>query len=180
MDCLNQAIERCEVSGVPLCAGCLWYTSDGKRISERVAKNLQGSGSTILSPQIYLSALGPAAPMPSLPQHNFINTRAPNGNDTVAALAAVTGLLSIATCFGVGLAMCAVPLPLLPLFLGGFGLVGSKNAAKPQQARFLSWIGVAGGMGFVAVMALLAITATVFGLNIMMPWSMFSTPLISP
>ena len=182
VDCLNEAIERCEITGVPLCAGCLWYTDDGRRLSEREARKLNDKGVVVYSPQIYLQQLGTAARLPSLPEAHYTYTRASNGNDLVATIAAVTGLISMASCFGIGLAVCAVPLPLLPLILGSVGLAGSKNAARPSQARFLSWIGVAGGAGFLAVVLLFVVGAAAFGTTLIMPWSAISrgTPTFGP
>lgn len=169
VDCLNEAVERCEVTSVPLCAGCLWYADDGRRISERVAKQLSQQGVTVYSPQTYLSVLGANAPLPNLPKANYAFKRERNGNDTVALLAGVSGILSLVTCFGIGLALCAAPLPLLPLLLGGIGLAGANNAGNPSQARFLSWLGVAGGAGFVALVLLVMIASFAFGSTIMMP-----------
>ncbi len=182
VDCLNEAIERCEVTGVPLCAGCLWYADDGRRISEREARKLQDHGTEVFSPQLYLQQLGTAARLPSLPEAHYTNTRFSNGNDLVATLAAITGLISMASCFGIGLAICAAPLPLMPLILGGVGLAGSRNAARPEQARFLSWIGVAGGAGFLSVVLLFVIGAAAFGTKLIMPWSPLAlgTPTFGP
>ena len=170
------------MTGVPLCAGCLWYADDGRRVSEREARKLQDKGTVVYSPLTYLQQLGTAARLPSLPEAHYTNVRASNGNDLVATIAAVTGLISMASCFGIGLAVCAVPLPLLPLILGGVGLAGSKNAARPSQARFLSWIGVAGGAGFLAVVLLFVIAAAAFGTSLIMPWAPLrsGTPSFGP
>lgn len=162
-ECLNEAIERCEVSGVPLCAGCLWYTDDGRRVSERVARRLSEQGKTVYSPKTYLDQLGEAMALPRLPEAPPLPARQRNGNDFIAALAGLSGILSIATCFGVGLAVCAPPLPLLPLLLGGIGLAGARHAGRPDQARLLSWLGIAGGAGFVALMLLLVIASIALG-----------------
>jgi thiol:disulfide interchange protein len=167
-ECLNEAIERCEVTGTPLCAGCLWYTEDGRRVSERVAKQLAEHGVTIYSPELYLNQLGTAAELPRLPEAPPINTKHRNGNDLIALLAGISGVLSIATCFGVGIALCVPPLPLLPLLLGSIGLVGSRGASNPSQARLLSWIGIAGGAGFVALVMLLIVGSLAFGTTTML------------
>lgn len=162
-ECLNEAIERCEVSGVPLCAGCLWYTDDGRRVSERVARRMSEQGQTVYSPKTYLDQLGAAIALPRLPEAPPLPSRQRNGNDFIAALAGISGVISIATCFGVGFAFCAPPLPLLPLLLGGIGLAGARHASKPEQARLLSWLGIAGGLGFIVLMLLLLIASIAFG-----------------
>lgn len=162
-ECLNEAIERCEVTGVPLCAGCLWYAEDGRRINERVAQQLAQDGVTVYSPDTYLNQLGTAASLPRLPEVPPLNTNVRNGNDVVALVAGISGVLSIATCFGLGIALCVPPLPLLPLLLGGIGLAGARSAGNPRQARLMSWLGVVGGMGFVALVLLLIIGSLAFG-----------------
>jgi hypothetical protein len=162
-ECLNEAVERCEVTGMPLCAGCLWYTEDGRRVSERIAKQLAQQGVAVYSAKTYLNQLGPAAELPRLPAAPPLATKRRNGNDLMAILAGASGILSIATCFGVGIALCVPPLPLLPLLLGGIGLAGSRNASNPDQARILSWIGIAGGAGFVALVLLLILGSLAFG-----------------
>ena len=167
-ECLNEAIERCEVTGVPLCAGCLWYTDDGRRVSERVAKQLAQQGITVFSPTTYLNQLGTAAELPRLPEAPPLNTKHRNGNDLIALLAGISGIISIATCFGVGIALCVPPLPLLPLLLGSIGLAGSRAASNPSQARLLSWIGIAGGVGFVALVLLLIVGSIAFGTTTML------------
>ncbi|MGQ9813746.1 MAG: hypothetical protein ACUVR3_01110 [Candidatus Roseilinea sp.] len=162
-ECLNEAIEQCEVSGVPLCAGCLWYTEDGRRVSERVARRMREQGATVYSPDAYLDQLGAAIELPRLPESPPLPSRPRNTNDTIAALAGISGIVSIATCFGIGVALCAPPLPLLPLVLGGVGLAGARHASKPDQARLLSWLGIVSGLGFVALMLLLLIGSIAFG-----------------
>ena len=174
-ECLNEAVERCEVSGVPLCAGCLWYTEDGRRVSERVAKRLADKNVTIYSPQVYLDQLGQAIELPRLPEAPPLPSRNRNGNDLIAVIAGVSGILSIATCFGLGFAFCAPPLPLVPLLLGGVGLAGARNASKPDQARLLSWLGIVGGAGFIALVLLLVVGSVAFGTtNLLTP--MFPSP----
>jgi thiol:disulfide interchange protein len=177
-ECLNEAIERCEVTGVPLCAGCLWYTDDGRRVSERAAKQLSQQGISVYSPATYLNQLGTAAELPRLPEAPPLNTKHRNGNDLIALLAGISGIISIATCFGVGIALCVPPLPLLPLLLGSIGLAGSRAASNPSQARLLSWIGVAGGVGFVALVLLLIVGSIAFGTTTMLT-SVF-TPRVLP
>ncbi len=177
VDCLNEAIERCEATGVPLCAEHLWYTDDGARMSERVAKQMQGQGKIVYAPTIYLNQLGPVATLPRLPTAPPpIVTHQRNGNDVIALLACISGVISIATCFGIGIAICVPPLPLVPLLLGAIGLAGSRNATRPEQARLFSWIGIAGGAGFVVLVLLAVIGSVAFGTSTLIP----SVPLVRP
>lgn len=170
VDCLNEAIERCEVSGVPLCAAHLWYAEDGRRVSERIAKQLTSQNIEVYPPNTYLDALGQAAALPRLPEAPPpLITRQRNGNDIIALLSLITGIGSIATCFGIGIAICIPPLPLLPLLLGSIGLAGSKNAAKPDQARLFSWIGIVGGAGFITIVLLIVVVSVAIGTTSLLP-----------
>jgi len=174
-DCLNEAIERCEVTGVPLCAAHLWYAEDGRRISERVARQLMAQGKVVYSPDTYLNKLGRAATLPRLPAPEPPRiTQQRNSSDVVALLAGISGILSIATCFGIGLAICIPPFPLLPLLLGGIGLASARHAARPRRARLLSWLGIVGGAGFLVIAMLGVVAGLAFGVNTLL------TPVLPP
>ncbi len=177
VDCLNEAIERCEVTGVPLCAEHLWYTDDGRRVSERVARQLASQSKVVYAPKVYLDQLGHAAVLPRLPTAPSPHiTRQRNGNDIIALLACISGVFSIATCFGIGIAICAPPLPLVPLLLGSVGLAGARNATRPDQARLFSWIGIIGGAGFVVLVLLAVIGSLAFGVTTLIPMAPVSPP----
>ncbi|MDW8352159.1 MAG: hypothetical protein RML99_09625 [Anaerolineae bacterium] len=181
VDCLNEAIERCEVTGVPLCAEHLWYADDGRRVSERIARQLLAQGQTVIAPSVYLARLGHAAALPRLPTAPPPHiTRQRNGNDIIALLACISGVLSIATCFGIGIAICAPPLPLVPLLLGSIGLAGARHATKPDQARLFSWIGIIGGAGFVALVLLAVIGSVAFGMSTLIPLPIGPRPTPTP
>lgn len=166
VECQNEAVERCELTGIPLCAMHLWYADDGRRISQSVARSLSQAGQAVYSPQTYLEALGAAAELPRLPLAPPSQASLGNNNhDIVAALAFGSGMLSIATCFGIGAAVCAAPLPLVPLILGIVGLGGARNARNPKRARLFSWTGIVGGSGFVFVTLLLLVAAIAFGIT---------------
>jgi hypothetical protein len=138
----------------------LWYTDAGRRVSERVARQLESKGEVIHAPAKYLDQLGGALALPRLPIAPQVEvTRLRNGNDIMALLALISGVITLATCFGIGIALCLPPLPLAPLILGVIGLAGSKNATRPPQARMFSWIGIVAGAGFVLLMlALIGVT----------------------
>src|SRR2546423_901032 len=51
------AIENCEVCGAPLCAYCLYYTSDGQRLCKLHADQAEAAGAFIRSPGTYSGGL---------------------------------------------------------------------------------------------------------------------------
>jgi thiol:disulfide interchange protein len=170
VDCQNEAIERCESTGVPLCAEHLWYADDGRRISERVAGQLKARGEIVHPPSEYLDQLGGAMALPRLPKSPMpVISVQRNGNDIVALLSLVSGAVSMATCFGVGIALCVPPLPLLPLLLGLVGLAGARNATRPDQARVFSWVGVISGGGFVLLALLFTGVTVIAGSSALLP-----------
>ena len=181
-DCLNEAIERCEVTGVPLCAAHLWYAEDGRRISERVARQLIAQGKVVYAPNVYLEKLGHASTLPRLPAPDPPQiTQQRNSSDVIALFAGVSGIISIATCFGIGLAICLPPLPLLPLLLGAIGLASARHATRPEQARLLSWLGIIGGAGFIVIAMLGVIAGLAFGITTLLtPVAPFVTPTPIP
>jgi hypothetical protein len=171
VDCLNQAIERCEITGVPLCAEHLWYAEDGRRISERVARQIEATGTTIVAPQVYLSRLGSALALPQLPvaPPPSISLQR-NGNDLLSVLSLISGVISLATCFGIGVSVCLPATPIVPFVLGVISLAGSKSATRPDQARIFSWVGIIAGGSFLLITVLLTAIALISGSNMLLPF----------
>jgi thiol:disulfide interchange protein len=176
-ECLNEALERCEVTGVPLCAGHLWYTDDGRRISERVASQMSRQGIVVHPPETYLNQLGVAAELPHLPESALVSIRPRNANDMLAFAAGISGILAIITGYGIGIALCLTPLPLIPLLLGGLGLIVARSASNPEQARMMSWIGIASGIGFIVLVILLAVISVTFGVPSLLSAGFSALPL---
>src|SRR5437762_95977 len=59
--CVNHperaAVESCEVCQRPLCAYCLYYTSDGQRLCKTHADGAQATGAFIRAPGTYAGGL---------------------------------------------------------------------------------------------------------------------------
>jgi hypothetical protein len=140
-------VERCEVTGIPLCAQHLWYADDGRRISQTVARQLGQSGVTVYSPQTYLSTLGAAVELPRLPMAPpSVAALGNNNHDVIAALAFGTGMLSIATCFGDRRGRLRCPAPrLVPLIPGWSAWAARGTPATRSGARLFSWTGIGPG-----------------------------------
>ena len=170
VDCLNEAIERCEATGVPLCAEHLWYSDDGRRISERVARQLEARGEGVQGPERYLAQLGSALALPRLPLAPLPNiTVQRNGYDVMALIALITGVISLAGCGGIALAVCIPPLPIMPLIFGVIGLAGAKNATLPAQARAFSWVGVIAGVLFMLIVVGIMLLVVLVGAGPLLP-----------
>jgi len=119
VDCVNEAIERCEVTGVTLCAEHLWYVDDGRRVSERVAGQLRASGHTVHAPWRYLQQLGVEYPPPRLPRPAALRLRVlPNGYDLLGAASALLCLVSPAAAWQAANGTGAAWLLFLPMHLG--------------------------------------------------------------
>ena len=137
----HAAIEQCEVCRRPLCDVCLWYGSDGRRLCLAHAREHESGGGTIFSPESYEHALRPRDFDPQQRQPVSAAPYRGNQHDLSAALAALIGLVSLASCAGG--AYC------LPVAAGLIGLVsfGKANLAlNPERTRRLSIIGMLIGL----------------------------------
>ncbi|MCS6773166.1 MAG: hypothetical protein NZ693_03530 [Thermoflexales bacterium] len=153
MDCAHQAVERCEVTGAPLCAEHLWYAEDGRRVSERVARYLAGQGVRVVSSREYLERLGKSAPLPRLPAPTLQPriTRQPSYSDGLPIAAALCGSLSAASCAIFSSLPLCLPVPILAVVLGTGSVVLAPKASALHRARLLGWMGIVGGMLGLAV-----------------------------
>ncbi|MFN3705255.1 MAG: hypothetical protein ACK4WM_04605, partial [Thermoflexales bacterium] len=82
--------------------------------------------------------------------------------DVLAWLSLLSGLISLATCFGIGLALIAPPLPLVAFILGLSALADAPRAERPERARLFAWVGIVGGAGML-ISALVIFAALVGG-----------------
>jgi hypothetical protein len=160
VDCLNEAIERCEVTGVTLCAEHLYYVDDGRRVSERVAGQMRASGRVVHSPARYLAQLGSEYPPPRLPRPiPFPVRQLPNGYDFLGGAAA---LLCVASLLAGWLAATGAGAAWLAPIVAHVGVAAaalrrSTHAVYPGETRTAGIVGLIVSLGVLAGNALLAL-----------------------
>src|SRR5258708_11156618 len=146
--CINHperaAVESCEVCQAPLCAYCLYYTSDGQRLCKTHAEEAAAAGAFIRAPGNYpqgliASQLGAsndlgrqnAQPTGSAAYHG-------DAVDVLALLGMVLGITSVAMCIP---GLCCLVGP-IGMVTSAAALVGAKNAHDPSRTRTLATVGV--------------------------------------
>jgi len=134
------AVEHCEVCHTPLCAYCLYYTSDGQRLCKTHANKAEAAGAFIRSPGNYADGLVPAQVEASRPRSNPPAAMYEgNTPDVVGLIALIVGIISAS--------MCAFPLICLlgpiGIVLGLIALLNTKDARNPKRTRSMAWIGIA-------------------------------------
>ena len=158
--CVNHperiAVENCEVCNNPLCAYCLYYTSDGQRLCKTHAEQAQAGGAFIRAPGTYAEGLIHSqidASKRNVEGATPTPTYQGNSMDLVAFVGVVLGVISLASCFG---ASCL----LLPL---GFivslaSLLSLRDAYDKSRTRRLAIIGMAvSGLGVLAIVGCIAV-----------------------
>ena len=136
------AVENCELCDRPLCALCLWYGSDGRRLCKVHAKELRNSGEEVFPPTDYAEAIQNSLIVRSEAQEATDGPVAYRGNNQdvsalVSAVLAVTALFSC--CGGV---YC---LPIIALALAAIAYLNADKAIDPSRTRRLSGIGLGAG-----------------------------------
>jgi hypothetical protein len=145
------AIENCEVCDRPLCALCLWYGADGRRLCEIHAKEIEESGDEIHSPAVYAEALQNTLTVQAT-QHDGDDGKATykgNSQDINSLLSAVLALTAVFSCCG-----GVYCLPIIALALGAIAYVNADKAFDPARTRRLAGIGL--GTGAVMILAVFA------------------------
>src|SRR5258708_3034394 len=139
--CINHperaAVESCEVCQAPLCAYCLYYTSDGQRLCKTHAEQAAAAGAFIRAPGTYAQQLIGAQLEAS---RNQVAARAAYEGDAVDVLALVgmvLGIVSVMLCIP---GVCCMVGPVGMIF-SIVALVGAKNAHDPSRTRTMAGIG---------------------------------------
>ena len=151
----HNAVESCEVCGLGLCGLCLWYTEDGHRLCETHAREREAQGVKVISPETYQEAI--PGTMSLKTEGTFSPDRdgvyRGNQTDMGAFMAAMLGLLTLASCFGGMYCM-----PLLAVILGIIAYRNIDIAIDSQRTKVLSIIGMAtGGLIFLALFSFIAL-----------------------
>src|SRR5262245_59313715 len=133
------AIEDCEVCGTPLCAYCLYYTSDGQRLCKQHADQAEAAGAFIRSPGVYSGGLIPAQVGAAQPKSKVATALYEGNTSDVVAL---IGMLFAA----VGLSIlvpgvCCLVAP-VGFILSLVAMLGARDARNPKRTRTLAGIGI--------------------------------------
>src|SRR5437868_12141099 len=92
------AIENCEVCGAPLCAFCLYYTSDGQRLCKLHADQAESAGAFIRSPGNYAGGLIGAQVEAASKKPESGALYEGNTSDVVALIALIMGIVAFSIC----------------------------------------------------------------------------------
>ncbi len=145
------AVERCEVCSTPLCAYCLYYTSDGQRLCKLHADQAETAGAFIRSPGVYAGGLI-SAQVSASEQKPRATTALYEGNtpDVVALIGMVIAV--------VGLLSCIPPLSCLvapiALIVSIIAFITARDARNPKRTRTMAGIGL--GLSGLVIVALMA------------------------
>lgn len=149
------AVEHCEVCRRPVCGSCLWYAESGERLCPDHAAEFQRVRKDVIPPERYAAGIAhsqAAAARPSAQEAPYKG----NSTDVGALVAAVSGVVALASCAGV-----AWVIPLVAFFLGLVSWLQARDSLDPRRTRWLAGLGLAGGgifvlfiVGFMALMFL--------------------------
>jgi hypothetical protein len=159
--CINHperaAIEHCEVCGSPLCAYCLYYTSDGQRLCQTHAEQAEAAGAFVRSPDVYADGLIPAQVEAS--RKSASSPAAPYEGNTPDVTALIGMMIAV-----VSLLMC---IPGFNCLLGPVGLIvslvalaTSRDARNRSRTRIMAGIGI--GLSSLWMLVVIACIATYF------------------
>lgn len=142
--CVNHpdrlALERCEVCGKPLCAYCLYYTSDGQRLCAEHAEEARLRGIEVEDPASYATQLlGAQAGATHKRKHEDDNDGLyrGNSNDLLGLIALLIAVVAMVSCGG-GF-YC---LPPVGLILSLIAVLNAKKAHDPARTRRYGLIGL--------------------------------------
>ena len=160
------AVENCEVCQSPLCALCLWYGVDGRRLCELHAAELQDAGQEVYPPAHYAEAIQNSLKVRSQQTDatgEDNKTYKGNSQDVTGLISAVLALTALFSCCG-GI-YC---LPIVALALGAIAYANAGHAVDPARTRRLAGIGLgAGALMVLTVFACIALYAALLGLAVL-------------
>ncbi len=148
------AVEHCEICRRPVCGFCLWYADSGERLCSAHAAEFEKEGKVVHPPERYVEGIALSEASVVRPPAQDVPYRG-NSTDVSALVAAVAGIVALASCAGL-----AWVIPLIALALGLVSWLQSKDAINAKRTRWLSIIGMASGGAFLVFM--LMIFASVF------------------
>jgi hypothetical protein len=169
------AVEHCEICRRPVCGLCLWYAESGERLCSAHAAEFEKEGKVVHPPERYVEGIALSEASAVRPPAQDVPYRG-NSTDVGALVAAVAGIVALASCAGL-----AWVIPLVALALGLVSWLQSKDAINARRTRWLSIIGMAsGGVFFVFVLGLFALMFGCLFLQVALVSSVRSFPTPMP
>lgn len=151
--CINHperaAVEHCEVCGDPLCAYCLYYTSDGQRLCKKHANQAAASGAFIRAPGVYAEGLIDSQLSATRVQPAQHAAYEGDAVDVLALIGMLLGIFSIMLCIP---GACCLVGP-IGIILSIVALVGAKDARDPVRTRTMATIGALLSAVWIVVLA---------------------------
>jgi hypothetical protein len=139
--CINHperaAVEQCEVCGNPLCAYCLYYTSDGQRLCQQHAEKAAASGAFIRAPGVYAEGLIPAQ-LAAGDQIEAPPLYAANHTDLLALVGLLLVAFNLAICFPGAICLLGP----IGMILSVVALLNARSAHNPSRTRRMAGIGL--------------------------------------
>ncbi len=169
------AVEHCEICQRPVCGSCLWYAGSGERLCPAHAAEFEAAGKAVHPPERYAAGIvhseasAVRLPAADVPYRG-------NSTDVGALVAAVVGVMALASCAGL-----AWVLPLFGVVLGLVSWLQAKEAVNTRRTRWLAVIGLAGGgVFFIFFLGVFAMMFGCFFLQLMLVSSVRSLPTPIP
>jgi len=169
------AVEHCEICRRPVCGLCLWYAESGERLCSAHAAEFEKEGKVVHPPERYAEGIALSEAAAARPPAADVPYRG-NSTDVGALVAAVAGIVALASCAGL-----AWVIPFFALALGLVSWLQSKDAINAKRTRWLAVIGMAsGGVFFVFVLGLFALMFGCIFLQLALVSSVRSLPTPMP
>jgi hypothetical protein len=125
----------------------LWYAESGERLCPDHAAEALQAGQTVHPPERYAEGIVHSEISAVNPPKSDVPYRG-NSADVMALLAAVGGVMGLASCFGLGWL-----LPFVGFLLALAALLQARDAVDPGRTRWLAGVGLASGSVFVLIIA---------------------------
>ena len=140
--CINHperaAVEHCEVCHNPLCAYCLYYTSDGQRLCQQHANQAAASGAFIRAPGVYAEGLVPAQVAAGQQPATTSPLYAANHTDLLALFGLVMTGFSLAMCIPGAICLLGP----VGMILSAVAFINARDAHNPTRTRRMAGIGM--------------------------------------
>jgi hypothetical protein len=156
--CINHperaAVEHCEVCNNPLCAFCLYYTSDGQRLCKLHADQAEAAGAFIRNPSNYAGGLIASQVSAGLKKKESEAQYEGNSADLMALIGMILGIISLSICIP-GSTCLIGPIGIV---LSVVALTGAKDARNPSRTRTMAGVGLTLSILWIIMMLLCIFT----------------------